>query len=563
MKPIRLFFIIVVLVLIAGTAFGANLQKLIPVDSPVYEKVKLLYLELGYAPAETSAPWTMAEFKYIVDRIPPNKLSANARKIYDEVLSALETPDTKTKTFHGSIGFEPTLEMYLHKNPTDYRLETDWSYDYVARKPLIKVPIEIFMTNYIYGITDFAIMRTRNSRDNETSETDSSEIFSPIFGFNNPFSESFVNHLDLNFPERAVASVGFDRINLTFGREDFRWSTGHTGSMTLDNHLDYYEAVRFTSFHDKFKYTYIVAGFDSPSWDSSNQNSTADITEGDLIKLYAAHRFEFRMFSNRVHFALTEGIIYQNSTIDFRHLNPSMFFHNLFIRGNANSTLALELNVNPYKHINIYANLLMDEMSYPGEDQTSSSSHPGAFGQQYGVEAMFPLSTGYIQGWLEFAMTDPYLYLRDEVDYIVNRRMFNMESGFSIKQNFLGYKFGNDAIVMAGGVGYRYSDYINVSLSSLFMIHGELNMHSEWGMGPVHVDRKTPSDDPGTPETVEKFLKITLAAESYPFTGTKSKHLKNLGVMTQLDYLHHWNKDNEAGRNTNDIQWVFGVNWKI
>ena len=566
----RIVFLSVLLLSLAATSvFGANKQELIPADSYVYASVKALYSEVGFAPPSLSVPWSVGELEDILSYIPQEKLSKQGKSLLSEIQDRFAPREMIEKTFDGRIGFEPTLETYVHKDDAHYQLETDWIYNYDSRKPLIGIPIEIFLTDYIYSKTDFAILQTRNSKNDVTNITDSSEIFSPTFSFNNPFSEAFVNHVDLNFPERAVIGLGSGRLNLVIGRDDLNWGSGRTGSLTIGDHLDYYDFIRFSTFHKNFKYTYLLAGFDSPSWLSTSQNSTPDEDDDttvvdDNLKMYVAHRFEFRMFSNRMTFALTEAMMYQTSTLDLRYLNPALFYHNLFIRGNSNSTLALEVNVNPYKNLHLYGNIIIDEVPYPGEDQTSSGAHPSGVGQQYGIEGEYPLGKGYLSAFAEFVHTDPYLYLRDQVDYIVNRRIFNMESGFSVKKNFLGYEYGNDTIVIATGVDYWISSILSSSISATYMLHGETNMDTIWTMGPDSVNRITPYDDPSTADkTIEKTLKISTNFEIFPFYTSTSKHLQNLSVMNQLDFINHTNKDNTTGLNTFDIQWIFGINWKL
>ncbi len=566
----RIIFLSVLLLSLATTSvFSTNKQELIPTDSYVYASVKALYSEVGFAPPSLSVPWSVGELGDILSYIPQEKLSKQGKSLLSEIQDRFTPREMIEKTFDGRIGFEPTLETYVHKDEEHYQLETDWIYNYDSRKPLIGIPIEIFLTDYIYSKTDLAILQTRNSKNNITNITDSSEIFSPIFTWNNPFSEAFVNHIDLNFPEKAVIGLGSGRLNLVIGRDDLNWGSGRTGSLTIGDHLDYYDFIRFSTFHKNFKYTYLLAGFDSPSWLSTSQNSTSDEDDDttvvdDNLKMYVAHRFEFRMFSNRMTFALTEAMMYQTSTLDLRYLNPALFYHNLFIRGNSNSTLALELNVNPYKNLHVYGNIIIDEVPYPGEDQTSSGAHPSGVGQQYGIEGVYPLGKGYLSAFAEFVHTDPYLYLRDQVDYIVNRRIFNMESGFSVKKNFLGYEYGNDTIVIATGVDYWISSILSSSISATYMLHGETNMDTVWSMGPDSVSKITPYDDPATADkTIEKTLKISTNFEIFPFYTATSKHLQNLSVMNQLDFINHTNKDNTTGLNTFDIQWIFGINWKL
>jgi len=102
------------------------------------------------------------------------------------------------------------------------------------------------------------------------------------------------------------------------------------------------------------------------------------------------------------------------------------------------------------------------------------------------------------------------------------------------------------------------------SLSATYMLHGESSMATVWGTGPAAVGKKTPYDDPATVDkTVEKSLKVSGRFESNPFAASSSQHLRNLGLMTQLDYIMHWNKGNLTGVDTNDIQWTFGIDWKL
>ena len=538
-----------------------NLQKLYEIGDPVYTEMKAIYLDAGMAPPSSSGPWTSAEILQMLDRIDRTALSAGMKDLLDSVRGRLDTPDMSEITFQGSLRAYPILELYMHTNPDDYTQDEDWVYDYDARKPLVDIPVETFMTDYIYGATDFAILKNRFGTDGQDDD-----IFSPAFSTNFPFDEAVVNHLDLNFPERAVASIGMGQLNLSFGRDDLLWGSGHTGSMTVGDHLDYYEFVRFMSFHDNFKYTAFYAGFDSPSWTNPSQNSTVDdndtaTTDDDNIKLYAAHRFEFRWFGDRVNFNLTEGMIYQGSTIDFRYLSPTMFWHDQFIRGNANSTLALELEVNPWRYINTYATVLLDEFPYPGEDQTAPGAHPNGIGILGGVETLYPLGPGILTGWVEYVHTDPYLYLRDNVDYIVNRRVFNMIYGFGIDRNFMGYEYGNDVIVLAGGFEYDWADILSAELSLTSIQHGEFSMDTDWEKGPDAVNATTPYDDPLTPETVESSLIVTAGIELYPFRLIGFDPLDGLGLSGSCSLLSHTNKDNIDGSNTFDTQITVGMSY--
>lgn len=466
----------------------------------------------------------------------------------------ISLPDTQKKSFQGKIGFEPIFEVYLHNNQTDYQLEEDWEHGYDYRSPLINVPVSLYMTDYIYSKADFAILKTRNSFNNVTGKIDSSEMFSPLFCTNIPFDEALVNHVDLNFPERAYASIGFGQLKLLVGRDDLNWSSGKTGSLTVGDHLDYYDGIRFTSFHNNFKFTYLVSGFDVvPPGGGLDQNEKM---KG--FKLYVAHKFEFRLFHGKLNFALQEAITYQGDSIDFRYLNPSMFWHNLFVRGNANSTLSFELEFTPFRFLTAYFNMLVDEFPYPGEDQTSVWACPNGIGYQAGLESSFLLGNGIFTAWGEFVQTDPYLYLRDEVDYIVKRRIFNIEKGGSFVKDFLGYQYGPDCRVFAAGISYDWFDVLAANLDCRYVIHGENNIDTVWGMGPTHVDKVTPS---GT--VLEKTFVLSAGVSATPFSFVGNRYLDTIRIYSVVDLLFHQNRKNVLGADTHDCQVTIGLGWSI
>ncbi|MDX9808718.1 MAG: hypothetical protein RBT04_01030, partial [Sphaerochaetaceae bacterium] len=117
----RFLAMLCLLLVTASITLGAiNLQKVIPVDSPIYSMVRMLYLEVGAAPPSTSGPWSTAELLLMLERLPKERLSSNGTEVLKELLDMIEVPDTQKKTFQGSIGFEPTVEMYYHTNAVDY-----------------------------------------------------------------------------------------------------------------------------------------------------------------------------------------------------------------------------------------------------------------------------------------------------------------------------------------------------------------------------------------------------------------------------------------------------------
>ena len=95
----------------------------------------------------------------------------------------------------------------------------------------------------------------------------------------------------------------------------------------------------------------------------------------------------------------------------------------------------------------------------------------------------------------------------------------------------------------------------------MYIKHGENDIDTEWATGPENVNQTTPYDNPSTSEVVEKASYISLGFETTPFAFTSLKYLKGLAFNTQLDFIFHQNKDNEASNNTEDIQLTLGIGW--
>jgi hypothetical protein len=192
------------------------------------------------------------------------------------------------------------------------------------------------------------------------------------------------------------------------------------------------------------------------------------------LNMFLGHRLEWRIFKDKVGLVLSEAIMYQtaidehgyiiDSVLDPRIFNPSMIFHNLYIRSNANSLLTFEVDYSPIKYLNIYAQVAIDEFALPGGEPmpgVADKAYPNAYGYLAGVQTSLPLKKGMVYGSLEFALTDPFLYLRDDgptfggqklgeygINFVVAHREYSgpgIVEGVTYHEEFLGYKYGGDA----------------------------------------------------------------------------------------------------------------------
>lgn len=381
----RLFiFILLVLVSVsvAYSAQGENRQKIYPVDSDMYETVTHIYISQGLALPSTTGPWSEAELLFMLERIDRSKLNEAMARAYDYVHESLNQPaKIESKGVDFSWNFEAALEGYYHTNTEDFLGRDSWIRGFMDQKPLLGVSLETWPANNFYGYSEFTVGNARSLIGDDkdgmgfgTTSISSNLIILP---------PAILDDLDFNMPYRAFVASGGNHWSVQLGRDRMNWGAGTSGNLMLGDNLKYHNMARFTTFGEKFKYTFVTSFFPHASaYMDPNNIEGQDMVQGDNqgsllvgMNLFMAHRLEWRMFRDKVGFTLTESIIYQSkeNTFDLRVLNPAMIFHNNYTRSNSNSLLGLELDYSPIKGVNLYGQVVVDEFSLPGEPVASET----------------------------------------------------------------------------------------------------------------------------------------------------------------------------------------------
>ncbi len=200
----------------------------------------------------------------------------------------------------------------------------------------------------------------------------------------------------------------------------------------------------------------------------------------------------------------------RDNRIDLTVFAPAMMYHNNYTRSNTNSILSFEADWTPVKGFNIYGQAVVDESVLPGENNpktTTELAEPTALGFLLGATYTMNLEKGMIKLNAEGAVTDPYLYLRDGdaqagetdrrqtngrygISYVIAlREMSNCGGTENYNLEFLGYRYGGDAIV-----GLLSGEYItsgwNAGASLFLMIHGTHDRYTSWTRVNETVDGK-------------------------------------------------------------------------
>ena len=593
MKKVSIVTLVVFFVATAllGSA-PINQQKIYPVDSPLFEALTQLYISEGLSLPSTTGPYSANELILMLNRLDENSLKDQAKTVYNYVYDTLYE-EAKVVDF----GLDINLEGYFHTDTTNFTLPDDWIYTYEDRKPLFDIILETSPSEHFYGYSSLSITSTRyydatNTVGPITALYGENTITSNIFFIN----ENGINNLDLGMPYRAFGAFGGDGWSAQIGREQLSWGPGKSGNFVLGDHLSYHNVGRVTTYADNFKYTFLTSFFPHPSeYFTANQESPTPFAYGGYfdyessqtqvssgLNMFMAHRLEWRMLQEKVNLVLTETIMYQseNNTLDLRILSPTTIFHDYYIRSNANSMLALEIDVTPINHLNIYSQVVVDEFALPGEPTAGvSGALPTAFGYMLGAQGNYPLLNGFLYGSFEWAKTDPYLYLRDNgdygqdageygINYVVAVREY-MARGVYYQEDFLGYQYGGDAIVLNGQVGYKEFGKWHATANLFYMMHGTFDMWTLWDqedgtngttLETTPTEEHTPDNnldsDVSDRDSVEKTLVIGLQGGYTIFSG--------LDAFGQLDFVHITNPGNvSTNAAQSDVQLTIGVSYKL
>ena len=268
---------------------------------------------------------------------------------------------------------------------------------------------------------------------------------------------------------------------------------------------------------------------------------------------------------------------------------PTVILHNLYRFEEMNSLMTVELDYTPIPFLNIYAQLALDELSMPGDSPitTTTSNIPNSFAYMLGVQSSFSLGAGIFNASLEGVYTDPYLYLRSSshssqgigergINYIVANRATFPDIYY---EEFLGYRWGGDAVVVNAHAGYRQVGKWNVEANILFMVHGTFDKWTTYS--EVYKDGTLNTDEPEYHATPTEEHPTTLDdnrnhADSNAGVRNSVSILtgfsilgswniwRNMEIYGQADLVHIVNPGNrKENAPITDLQFTIGVSYKF
>lgn len=511
----RLFPVLCLFVVVLAPLPAMNNQKIHSLDSDVYEAVSYLYLEQGMALPSSAGPWSGDELLSMLAKVDRERVSPAGKDVYDYVAGVLSSADRNqlSDSFASAYNFDFSVEAYAHTNTQDFTTDDDWNYSFEERRPILDSSMEMWMTDSIYGLAAVSIGQNRY-----TGNGNSTVFYGEKTLTLNLDPAGNISNFSLNFPRRSFVSAGGKHWNMMLGRDRLSWGNGVTGNLVIGGHTDYHDFFRFTSYHDSFKYSYLISSMVHPANFYDGDGTPGDplvLVRGRAqdyllrgLNLFIAHRFEWTLAKDRLRLSVSEGLQYQSleNRLDIRALSPTLLMHNFYIIRESNSTLTLELDYSPMKHLNLYGQAMVDDFSIPGE----ANQNPSAFGLLVGAKTAFPLKGGAFHASLEGVKTDPFLYIRDDgnrysqgsdpstspypISFIMAQRALAVGGYTQYAFDFIGYEYGNDALVLSLNAGYRRYGSWYVDATLFHMWHGTFDMFTLWDGGAAAVGASTPTD---------------------------------------------------------------------
>lgn len=547
----------ILLMVIPSSALSASKGMVtIPLTSPLYDYIEDLYVLEGLSAPQGAKPWTIHDFKQQIDRVTPT--SAASQNLYDNIVEELET-GTDDVAAEWNISLLPSVAA--HTDNTNFDESDKWA-SQVLNDRLLRADFGLSVYDYFAGRIGISLgyrNAANSSYEGDRLIGSSNESrFHSTFSTNIPFVFSD-GSIDADVSDSSFFAVGNEYISMTIGRGPLEMGNGLMGNMILGDTLPYHDYLSIAASNNSwFDYTMLASFFTHPM--NYYQGFEHEIHG---LQMLLVHRFEFRMFSDKLRLSVNESVMYQSedNTIDFRVFNPLLIMHGYYIPANANSLLSIELEFAPIRSFQLYLSLGVDDLAMPGEPEVpEENSTLNMWGISGGFRASLPFHEGYFSFEGEVVYLSPFMYHKDSygsapysLDFTGSIRLSNGD----YLRRYLSFPFGSDSLAGMVKAGYQvpYSWALNTHFFA--MLHGVTGVNS--------IAQKydgTISEVPGWLATINPFdpdengaisltLNLGMDAEWYI--------IRNLKLETSLNYIHVFNFDNQPENNQSDLQWTFSL----
>jgi hypothetical protein len=441
--------------------------RMIPLSSPLYDEVDLLYRFDGLALPSASRPWSSGEAKLLLERIAN---TTQHRDLLDQATRRIEDKQMKevSPTFSYLLSTTVNLEGYAHSNTTRFTTAYDWVYSVDERKPLFRFRMEMGYSNRFYFSTsvDIGSSMAHDNDDNQDYAVDigalfiaSDDVFYQAEAYK--FTSQLMSNLLIpgdkalaDWPQESQFSLSGNWWSLTTGRGALNWGRGESGNFVLGDHIANHNHLKATFFAEQAKLEFLYLFLPNP------------IGKGEQ-RIFLGHRGEAQL-SSWARIAVTENVMYQGETIQIAYLDPTYIYHNLYDAKHLNAIASIELDMTILPALSLHGQFALDQFQLPNETDTSTANAlAGLVNLSYSWH-----QSGYWTASAEFATTAPTFYRRDGIDFLFARGLHN--NGQPILIDYLGYQYGSDSQAFAFNLAYHSLSSFRVEFNTTILRKGQV-----------------------------------------------------------------------------------------
>nr|WP_319776248.1 hypothetical protein [uncultured Sphaerochaeta sp.] len=382
----------------------------IPLTSPIYEEIDLLYRLSGYALPSTSRPWNAYEALSILEAIEED---TPYQDLWDTAHQRIEGNSFHQvdETFSYRISPTINLESYLHTNDKDFTSYDDWIYSYDERKPfldltlsmqfsssfLVETSLQAGVGAYVEGVDpkndnlpDWGIGAILDKDD--AFLVPDATLYRRAFSSNLPF---FGSPLEPDFPRHSQMTYAGPWWAISLGRGAYSWGAGESGNLVVGDHISNHSGLTASFFNQKFKAQLLYLFF-------------PDVSQtGKSARIFLAHRFEFNP-AVWARISISENVMANQDGLSLQYVDPTYIYHNLFHVKQVNSIASLEADITPLPGFTLHGQFAMDQLQLSSEGASTANALAYLVSGSYS----WGVQKGYFTFGLEAASTDPAMYRR-------------------------------------------------------------------------------------------------------------------------------------------------------
>ena len=550
---VRTCFIALVLIS-ASLLFGSYSPSQIPLDSPIYQEIDLLYRLHGFPLPSASRPWNTNEAVQILNILPEQ---SPYEALKEQAWQRIQT--NQADGFSSNVTPTIALEAYTHTNSTDFKTFEDWIYSYDEREPLFDLTIALqFSKSFLFETSLQAGVGGYTEKDTETAletygigailNSGSAKLVSSAYLYRRIFNTNIPNAdkaLEADFPRRSQLTYAGPWYAISLGRGPVSWGQGSSGNLVIGDHISNHTSLSASFFSQNTKLQLLYLFF--PDLSTNNAGN----------RVFLGHRIEFRPLS-WARFSISENIMANADSLSPQYLDPTYMYHNIFDAANVNSIASIEADIALAKGFALHGQFALDQLQLSSEKAKTAN----AIAYLGGLTYSWNEDEGYWTALAEFAYVDPAMYRREKVDFLVARDLMKHQAHLQpMIIDYLGYSYGSDSQVLQTKLTYFRPNLFSAEGSVTIHRQGELTYTSAHYVNPDDAadvsNAKAPNISGPSPSGDSVSERLIVGLKGTYYTGWR-----NLELYAHADWIGRriLNKiTNSYNSYASDLQLVFGL----